>query len=117
MKGSSWLGSSMAYRKPRSCRDSSMWMELRIQYAFHPSAVCPVTFWMVSTLSAMKALFLIARELVRVLPRSAMCRSLVPTAYDFLGKIGKVLHRIPDHERAELDPVLVHEVEDAGIPS
>src|SRR5260221_5908426 len=60
-----------------------------------------------------EALFLSARELVGVVPYPAVSGRLVTPAHDLLSEIGRGFDRLADHERAELDPVLVHEVEHA----
>jgi hypothetical protein len=39
---------------------------------------------------------------------------LVTSSHDLLSEIRRGFDRLADHERAELDPVLVHEVERAG---
>src|SRR5260370_1167725 len=61
-----------------------------------------------------EALFLVARELIGIVPYPAVCSGLVTASYDLLGEIRGGFDRFADHERAELDAVLVHEVEHAG---
>jgi len=39
---------------------------------------------------------------------------LVTASYDLLSEIRRGFHRLADHERAELDPMFVQEVEHAG---
>src|SRR6266436_10074827 len=61
-----------------------------------------------------EAFLLIARQLIRIVPHPAMRGGLVTASYDFLGEVRRGFDRLSDHERAEFDPVLVHEVEGAG---
>src|SRR6266436_9604942 len=61
-----------------------------------------------------EALFLVTGELIRVVPNPAVCGGFMPASYDLLSEIRGGFDRFADHERAELDAVLVHEVEHAG---
>ena len=64
-----------------------------------------------------EAFFLIAGELVGVVSYSAVSGRLVTPAHDLLSEVGRGFDRLADHERAELDSMLVHEVEHSGMPS
>ena len=55
-----------------------------------------------------EALFLIARELIGIVPYPAVSGGLVTPAHDLLSEVGRGLDGLADHERAELDPMLVH---------
>src|SRR6266851_4708318 len=61
-----------------------------------------------------EAFLLIAGELIGIVPYPAVCSGLVTASYDLLSEIRRGFDSFADHERAEFDAVLVHEVEHTG---
>src|SRR5258708_2653149 len=61
-----------------------------------------------------EALFLRARKLIGIVPYPAVSGCLMTSSYDLASDIRGSFDSFADHERAEFDPVLIHEVEHTG---